>query len=272
MLHVRLFGHLSVQNMDAPGPHTPVDLSMQQGCLLARLALARGRFFPRSELLCSLWPEQEQASNFHMLNTALWRLRKTLKSPPLNHSGIVLSDRSGAVGLPAHGGLTLDVEAFAQGVKPALHQQPGELGPTDMESLRQCVDLYSDDMLSGASQGWVVRARDMYRHWYLRALDHLVHWSTQQHDYGAAIQYAQAILESDTLREDVHRDLMRLYLLVGQRARALLQFESCRNALRRELAIQPMQETFALYQSIADGAIGHAHQSLRGGLARRAAD
>jgi hypothetical protein len=44
----------------------------------------------------------------------------------------------------------------------------------------------------------------------------------------------------------------------GQRALALRQFERCRSALRRELAIHPMQETLQLHQQIADAAVGVA--------------
>ena len=43
---------------------------------------------------------------------------------------------------------------------------------------------------------------------------------TLAQDYASAIQYAQDILDRDTLREDVHRELMRLFLLNGQRALA----------------------------------------------------
>src|SRR5215470_5087532 len=75
-------------------------------------------------------------------------------------------------------------------------------------------------------------------------------------DYAGAIGYAQDILDRDALREDVHRELMRLFLLNGQRAMALHQFEICRGALRKELAIEPMRETLAVYQRIADSAVG----------------
>jgi hypothetical protein len=77
-------------------------------------------------------------------------------------------------------------------------------------------------------------------------------------DYARAIGYGQDILDRDALREDVHRELMRLFLLNGQRAMALHQFETCRASLRKELAIEPMRETQALYQRIADSAVRRA--------------
>jgi hypothetical protein len=82
--------------------------------------------------------------------------------------------------------------------------------------------------------------------------------STLAHDYPEAIRHAQAILDRDTLREDVHRELMRLFMLNGQRAMALHQFEVCRAALHKELVIEPMRETVAVYQRIADSAVEHS--------------
>ena len=81
-----------------------------------------------------------------------------------------------------------------------------------------------------------------------------MHLSELRREYDDAIHYARLVLAVDELREDVHRDLMRYLVCNGQRALALRQFEVCRAALRRELAIQPMNETMAVYRQIADGA------------------
>lgn len=79
-------------------------------------------------------------------------------------------------------------------------------------------------------------------------------------EYGEAIRYAQSILDCDALRADVHRERCSCSCSAVQRAQALRQFETCRDMLRRELAIQPMRETLALYRQIADSAIGGGQQ------------
>jgi DNA-binding SARP family transcriptional activator len=60
----------------------------------------------------------------------------------------------------------------------------------------------------------------------------------------------QRILDQDPLREEIHRDMMRLYLENGQRALAVRQYELCRECLRRELGISPMAETQQLSAQI----------------------
>lgn len=264
MLYLCLFGHLSVANCDGPAPWPAVDLAGRPGSLLAYLALARGRFFARSELLAVLWSEQTEVGTIRSFNTALWRLRKALARPPLEQTEIVVCDRRGAVGLPVTAPLQLDVDEFSRLVGPALNKSMEQMDESHIEQLRSGVRLYRDDILAGFSDDWALRARELHRRTLLNAIARLMQLSTLAQDYAAAIRYAQDLLDRDTLREDVHRELMRLFLLNGQRAMALQQFELCRTALRKELAIEPMRETMALYQRIADGAVGRTQEPASG--------
>ena len=258
MLYLYLFGHLSVASGDGAAATAEVELAGRPGSLLAYLALARGRFFARSELLTALWPEQSEGATIRSLNTVLWRLRKALSRPPLQQREVVVCDRRGAIGLPVEADLHLDVDEFSRLVGPSLARPLEQLQPADVEHLRRGVGLYRDDILAGFGEDWALRARELHRRTLLNALGRLMQLSALAQDYPRAIGYAQDILDRDALREDVHRELMRLYLLNGQRARALQQFETCRASLRRELAIEPMRETMAVYQRIADSAVGRA--------------
>jgi DNA-binding SARP family transcriptional activator len=256
MLYLCLFGHLSVANCDGPAPWPSIDLSGRPGSLLAYLALARGRFFARGELLTALWPDQAETCSLQSFNTALWRLRKALARPPLAQQEIVVCDKRGAVGLPLEAKLRVDVDEFSRLVAPGLAKPMEQLDESHIDQLRRGVAMYRDDILAGFTDDWALRVREMHRRTLFNALARLMQVSTLAQDYAAAIGHAQAILDRDPLREDVHRELMRLFMLHGQRALALQQFELCRNALRKELAIEPMRETMAAYQQIADSAVG----------------
>jgi DNA-binding SARP family transcriptional activator len=255
MLYLYLFGHLSVAKCDGPQPWPAVELSGRPGSLLAFLALARGRFFARSELLAALWSEQAEGNSIRTFNTALWRLRKALARPPLAQAELVVCDRRGAVGLPVDAQLQLDVDEFSRLVTPALQRPLEELEASQVDQLRRGVKLYREDILAGFTEDWALRARELHRRTLLNALGRLMQICTLSADYPGAIRHAQEILDRDALREDVHRELMRLFMLNGQRAMALQQFEVCRAALRRELVIEPMRETLAVYQRIADSAV-----------------
>lgn len=254
MLRIWLFGSLCVAN-DAGGERVTA-VSGRCGSLLAYLALGRGRYFSRTELLGTLWPERMASMTAGSFNTALWRLRRLVECPPFQHGELIASDRRGAIGLNGSQEVWLDIEEFERRIASGLSRPIEQLGDTEVADLRAGVALYKSDILMEFTDDWALREREKHRRHYLNALWRLMQLSTIRGEYGEGIRHAQSILDCDTLREDVHRELMQLFVLSGQRAQALRQFETCRDMLRRELAIQPMRETLALYRQIADSAIG----------------
>ncbi|MCA1714582.1 MAG: winged helix-turn-helix domain-containing protein [Gammaproteobacteria bacterium] len=254
MLRISLFGSISIA---ADKDHCQaIPISGRCASLLAYLALGQGRSFSRSELLGTLWPEHSSSSTPGSFNTALWRLRRLIERPPFKHGDLIVSERGGAIGLTGPAGFWLDVDEFDRLIAPGLAKSPERLSDEDIDALRRGVALYKSDILMDITDDWALREREKHRRNYLNALWRLMQLATIRRDYDEGIRHAQAILDRDAVREDVHRELMQLFMLNGQRAQALRQFEHCRELLRRELAIQPMRETMALYQKIASSAIG----------------
>ena len=259
MLKLHLFGSLGASWHPVGGVGEPIRLTARPGGLLAYLALARGQFFTRGELMATLWGESHESSAVGCFNTTLWRLRKAVERAPLRVGDLIACTHHGAVGMPHDAQFVMDVEEFERLVVPPLGKPIEQLEPGDVETLKAGVARYTDDILAGFSDEWAMRERERLRRHHLNALGRLMQLCTLARDYPGAIGYAQRILDCDMLREDIHCELMRLLLRNGQRALALRQFERCRDALRKELAIQPMRETMALYQQIAEHAVGHEH-------------
>lgn len=253
MVKIWLFGSLTVALGADSGTRA---IAGRCASLLAYLALGQGRYFTRSELLANLWPERSSSASMGSFNTALWRLRGLVEQPPLKHGDLIVCDRRGAIGLNGPAGVWLDVDEFERLVTPGLSKPADRISDEDIDGLRRGVALYTSDILQDLADDWALRERERHRRNYLNACGRLMQLAAIRRDYDEGIRHGQAILDRDALREDVHRDLMRLFLASGQRAQALRQFEHCRDLLRRELAIQPMRETMALYQGIAQSAIG----------------
>ncbi len=57
-------------------------------------------------------------------------------------------------------------------------------------------------------------------------------------------------LADDELQEDLHREVMRLHSLLGERSAALMQFERLKRVLRRQVGLEPLPETIALVDDI----------------------
>ena len=84
----------------------------------------------------------------------------------------------------------------------------------------------------------------------LRGLAHLLKYHRHHKDYDKAIACGQKILELDPLREEIHREMMRLHTANWQRTLAIRQYETCCRILDEDLSVGPMEETRMLHQQI----------------------
>ena len=99
-------------------------------------------------------------------------------------------------------------------------------------------------------EDWCLVERERLGRLYLGALGQLLTFHSQRQEYDAAMDCALRVLACDPLREEVHRDLIQLYLDAHQPAAALRQYRACEEVLRRDLGVDPMPETRALLRCI----------------------
>jgi hypothetical protein len=85
---------------------------------------------------------------------------------------------------------------------------------------------------------------------YVAALEQLVVLLEEYRGYAAAMHQAERLLRHDPLHETSYRQLMRLSVLNGDRARALHLYQECCTILQQELGVEPSPETQALYESL----------------------
>jgi DNA-binding SARP family transcriptional activator len=119
-----------------------------------------------------------------------------------------------------------------------------------VQKLRSAMDLYRGELLEGFYDDWALRERERLRMLYLNGLSYLMRVAKYQGDYEDGLTYGRQILELDPLREEIHRELMRLYSENHQRPLAVRQYKTCCEVLKAELDIDPMLETQALYAKI----------------------
>jgi DNA-binding SARP family transcriptional activator len=228
-------------------------LSPRSAELLAFLSLNQGRHFGRAELAEAIWDREAEVSG-GAVNTALWRLRQSLEQAHAEPADYLSVNRQGQVGINCRCPIDCDVLRFGELLRS--EQTLSEQLSKDQERrLKAAVELYGDGALGEFRSVWALKEREHLRLSFLDTLHRLMQHSALKQDYPGAIRHARRLLATDSLREDVHRALMRYLLLDGQRASALQQFEICRAALKRELAILPMRETLIIYQQISDMAV-----------------
>ncbi len=163
----------------------------------------------------------------------------------------------------------VDLATFERGTAPLLSGS----SPSDratLEGAERALALYRGEFLSGVTlphhaeyEGWVLLERERLARRFVDALARLAEGWAQQGAFDRAILHAQRALEVNPLREDLHRLLMQLYAATGRRTDALLQYERCVVALEKELGVDPLPETQAVYQAIVQQqpAVVHAPPS-----------
>jgi len=114
-------------------------------------------------------------------------------------------------------------------------------------------DFYLDD--SPQFETWLVAERESWHLEFRQVLQKLVNHYLQDRDYRQGLNYARQLLTLDPWREEVHRQVMQLLAVTGQRSAALTQYETCRRILAEELAVEPALETMTLYEQIRDGQV-----------------
>jgi len=233
VLRVRLFGTIRVSH-DGFGPETRPIHGVQ--ALLAYLLLHRNRHHSREALGGLFWGEHSEPRARSCLSTALWRLRQVLEPPGVPRGTYLLVQAGGEVGFNSESDHWLDVAAF----EDALSRRH------DWAALETAVRQYSGDLLEGFYDEWALRERERLRMLYLDGLNRLVERHSAEGAIDAALGCARRVLELDPLREEVHREVIRLHLRQGHRALALRQYLTCRSLLAEELNVEPMEETRAL--------------------------
>jgi DNA-binding SARP family transcriptional activator len=248
-LRILLFGGIQVSH---EGTHTAtVELPRSARLLFSYLLLQPSRAIPREVLAGLVWGDRPDEQARSCLNTALWRLRRALEPEDVVTKGAYLrTTPSGDVGFNWQSDHWLDLAAFETQAVCMSSLGNRETTAEDVRGMEQVLPFYTGDLLEGFYEEWVLAERERLRAVYLNCLSRLMRYYRQQGAYERALHYGYMLLRNDPLREEVHRDVMRLYVASGQRAQALRQYEVCRSTLDAELGISPMAETERLHAQI----------------------
>lgn len=246
MLRVRLFGAGEAFFNDRSIPGFP----NQRACLLfSYLLLNRNYPHNRERLAAIFWGDYPTTTARKYLRNGLWRLRQLMQSIDLADDQVLLiTDES--VAFINSSPTWIDVEAFEEATA-ARRDIPGkELDLESAQRLEDAVDLYIGDLLESVYEDWCLYDRERLRMIYLNALGKLIEYHGVNGTYERGMVFADRILSIDNTRERIHRHKMWLLWLAGDRNGALAQYKVCRQILRDELGIKPMEATRNLYKRV----------------------
>jgi DNA-binding SARP family transcriptional activator len=235
MLKIRLLGsfQISYDEKPLPGFH---QLRLQ--ALLAYLLLHTHTPQSRQQLAFQFWPDSSEKQAHANLRKLLYKLRNALPNPDhfLRQDHLTVQWRPDAT-------VMVDVAELQK-----LLLQAGQ--ENKAEALATIAALYQGELLPDCLDEWLLPLRQKFHGAVMRVLEQLVTLAEQQRDYPAGIRYAQQLIGLDPLHEAGYRRLMQLHILLGDRAAALQQYQSCAAILQRELGVDPDEETQAIYDQL----------------------
>jgi tetratricopeptide (TPR) repeat protein len=105
----------------------------------------------------------------------------------------------------------------------------------EAHALAEALDLYRGPLLPGHYEEWIVPEQERLAVLFSDAAARLVALAGRGGDRTRALEYARRAVAVDPLREERHRDLMRLLAAAGQPEAALRQFRELERLLDQEM-------------------------------------
>jgi predicted ATPase/DNA-binding SARP family transcriptional activator len=193
----------------------------------------------REQVGRALWPGASAAQVKNSFHVTLHHLRKAL-----GDAGwvVIEGDR---YRLAADRPWELDANRFDTDARAALAAPPG------VDALRSILAGYRGDLLEGEVAGaWVEDERDRLRRLAVDLGLALGAALEAAGDERGAVDTYHAIAVREELNEEALRRLMAAWSHMGDRPRALRQYERLVTLLRDELDAEPEPETVRLYESL----------------------
>ncbi|MCB9162044.1 MAG: AAA family ATPase [Caldilineaceae bacterium] len=214
---------------------TTVDSARLQS-LLAYLLLHRSSPQHRHHVAFLFWPDTTEAQARTNLRKLLLLLRRALPD-----AAQFLEVTAKTIQWRADAPYELDVQRFEQGCaadSPAAWQA--------------AIDLYRGELLPSCYDDWIFSARERLNQTFVETAERLIQHLEAAHEPHRAVHYVQRLLRHDPVRETTYRQLMQLHMQLADRASALRVYHKCATVLRRDLDVEPSEETQSLYRRLMD--------------------
>jgi DNA-binding SARP family transcriptional activator len=250
-LRARFFGHFELL---CDGEAIHLGRNGKALAILKYLLAHRARPVSQDHLMGWLWPESNLKKARWSLNSAVHGLRKLLAGCPTSAEVSYVLLEEGHYRLSPGVRVATDVEEFDE-----LYEQGRGLeraGRADEAAARyeEAIELYRGDYLvEDLYEDWTMVERERLSNAYVDMLDRLAVHYLESGQLRESVRACYQVLEKDRCHEDSHRLLMRCYVRLGQRGRALRQYGLCERILAQEYGTAPSPETWSLYGELLGG-------------------
>ncbi len=244
---ISVFGALDFR-INAQPVHLNISGTTQS--LLQYLICHHRKLNRREKLMEMFWPGSDTERRRSSLNSAIWRIKKALQCcAPLRLDAT--SECVRLLGMEAetvHADF-IEIEKIVTTLESSQQHSLAFLSQS-LKTMLPC----DDDPLDGLEDEWALVERERLENLRLRGLSMTMHHLEAEHEYEKAIEVGNKILQLDPFQEYTFQEMLCLYLLCGQRVKALQKYTAFEKMIKQELGIHPMIETRAIRDYVAGNA------------------
>ena len=140
-----------------------------------------------------------------------------------------------------------DVEIFLTAIQRANETEDSR---QKIKHFSYAVQQYNGDYLPEVDDYWAIPDREKYRQMYIDALYAVAELYFEKEVYKSALKYCHQALEEDPVDEEVHRLVMKIHAVTGNKAEIIRQYETCRQELEEKFDVEPSEQTQILYDTL----------------------
>jgi len=193
----------------------------------------------RSEICQAFWPDLPDDQAVNVFHVTKRRLHKALGFDVLLHE-------SGHYRVNPALNLQYDVLEFVGSLVEARSRQ----GREGEGYWQHAIDIYRGSFLQGHDDAWITARRSDFQEGYLEALSELARIRELEGRPELALGLLLRAVSEAYNREDLHREVIRIYGVLGRRSEAAEHYHKLQTDLRERYAISPAPETQAVYQQV----------------------
>ncbi len=220
-------------------------------------ALPRNLFFffmdhplvTRDEIFATFWPDLSVKEATNVFHVTKRKITERISMKITDDGNYELTQYNSGFYMPSDKVVRhYDVGDFQEAVDKALVAGSEK---EEIALLSRAIDIYKAPFLQTIEMKWVVERRDMLRQMYAQALIGMARIYNRHDEDQRAIGFFTRALKETPEREDIHRQVMNLYLKMEMPDDALMQYRKLEQILSDTLRIAPSRETRELYEQIS---------------------
>jgi DNA-binding SARP family transcriptional activator len=195
------------------------------------------------------WQKSSPDSARNCLNVSIHGLRRVLQDIDPHNEYILFRDECYYFNPEID--IRLDVDAFRSIWRKAQRIEHMKDDSVPISEYERAAQIYRGEFLEDEIyDSWSALDRENLKEIYLVILDKISEFYVLSKKHSEVIGLCEKILEKDNCREDIHRRLMLSYYRIGQRDKAIKQFQKCVEVLKEELEVRPSIETTNLFEQL----------------------